>query len=154
MTFEEAYEKVHQLFTKRLEEYQQSACQCAYPRYSQILAIDCVDTSDSFSCYETELLIELSKPYFNWSDDNQQINSQWICKKCGSAYAYEWQDFSIQVNRQVLKQISFNTPFVGKNAERPIPLFLGLSGHAFPPETEIRRASFEEFENYFMEKSR
>ena len=152
MTFEEAYEKVRQLFTKRLEEYQQTACQCAYPRYSQILAIDCVEMTGSFSCYETEMLIELSKPYFTWSNDDYHINPQWICKKCGSAYAYEWQDFSIHVNRQTLKQISFNTPLIGKTAIKPIPLFLGLSGHAFPPATEVSRATFEEFEAYMLEK--
>jgi len=86
MDFETAYNNVRQLFTSTLENYNAHACQCAYPRYRQILAIDCVDTGDSFSCYETELLIELSKPYFHWSDNNQTINNQWTCKKCGSTY--------------------------------------------------------------------
>ena len=119
---------------------------------SQILAIDCVETGSSFSCYETELLIELSKPYFNWSNDNFHINDQWVCKKCGSTYSYEWQDFSISVNRQTIKLLNLNTKEIGKPVLKPIPLYLGLSGHAFPPETEIKRAFLQEFEDYILEK--
>ena len=152
MDFETAYNNVKQLFTTTLENYTAHACQCAYPRYRQILAIDCVDTSSSFSCYETELLIELSKPYFNWSDNNQTISHQWICKKCGSTYSYEWQDFSISVNRQTIKLMSLNTNVIGKPALKPIPLYLGLSGHAFPPATEIKQAYYPEFEDYILEK--
>jgi hypothetical protein len=152
MDFETAYKNVQQLFTTTLENYNAHACQCAYPRYRQILAIDCVDTGDSFSCYETEMLIELSKPYFHWSDNNQTINNQWKCKKCGSTYSYEWQDFSISVNRQTIKLESLNTNVIGKLALKPIPLYLGLSGHAFPPATEIKQAYYPEFEDYILEK--
>ena len=152
MTFEEAYEKVRQLFVKRLEEYQQVSCQCAFPRYRQILGIDCVDMTGSFSCYETEMLIELSKPYFNWSNDNYHINPEWICKKCGSTYAYEWQDFSISVSRQTIKITNLNTTLLGRPTLKPVPLYLGLSGHAFPPETEVKRATYEELEAYINEE--
>jgi hypothetical protein len=151
MDFETAYNNVKQLFTTVLGNYQSTSCQCAYPRYRQLLAIDCVDTGDSFSCYETELLIELSKPYFHWSEDNFHISNDWTCLKCGSTYAYEWQDFSISVNRQTIKLVSLKTNEIGKPALKPIPLYLGLSGHAFPPETEIKRAFYEEFENYIKE---
>jgi len=152
MDFETAYNNVRQLFTSTLENYNAHACQCAYPRYRQILAIDCVDTGDSFSCYETELLIELSKPYFHWSDNSQTINPQWKCKKCSSTYSYEWQDFSISVNRQTIKLMSLNRNVIGKPALKPIPLYLGLSGHTFPPATEIKQAYYPEFEDYILEK--
>ncbi|HEX5111277.1 MAG TPA: hypothetical protein VFV79_00410 [Saprospiraceae bacterium] len=151
MDFETAYNNVKQLFTTTLENYNKNACQCAYPRYRQILAIDCVDTGTSFSCYETELLIELSKPYFNWSEDNYHVSNTWTCKKCGSTYTYEWQDFSISVSRQTIKLVSFMTNEIGKPALKPIPLYLGLSGHAFPAETEIKRAFYEELESYIKE---
>jgi hypothetical protein len=151
MDFETAYNNVKQLFISTLENYNTHACQCAYPRYRQLLAIDCVDTGKSFSCYETELLIELSKPYFNWSNDNFHISDQWICKKCGSTYSYEWQDFSISVNRQTIKLENLKTTEIGKPALKPIPLYLGLSGHAFPPETEIKQALYPEFEAYIKE---
>jgi hypothetical protein len=152
MDFETAYNNVKQLFTTTLENYNVNTCQCAHPRYRQLLAIDCVDTGDSFSCYETELLIELSKPYFNWSEDNVHISNTWSCKKCGSTYTYEWQDFSISVSRQTIKLESLKTAEVGKAALKPIPLYLGLSGHAFPPETEIKRAFYEELEKYIKEE--
>jgi len=151
MDFETAYNQVKQLFLTTLENYQSQACQCAYPRYRQLLAIDCVDTGSSFSCYETELLIELSKPYFNWSKDNFHISDQWTCLKCGSTYSYEWQDFSISVSRQTIKLVTLKTTEVGKPALKPIPLYLGLSGHAFPPESEIRQAFYPEFEDYIKE---
>jgi RNA polymerase subunit RPABC4/transcription elongation factor Spt4 len=151
MDFETAYHNVRDLFTKVLEGYHEHACQCAYPRYRQLMAIDCVDWGKSFSCYETELLIELSKPYFNWSANNLNPDNTWICKTCGSTYSYEWQDFSISVNRQTVKIVELKTKELGKQAMKPIPLFLGLSGHSFPPATEIRQAFYPEFEDYLKE---
>ena len=151
MNFETAYNNVRQLFLSALENYHVHACQCAYPRYRQVLAIDCVDTGKSFSCYETELLIELSKPYFNWSSNNLNPNDEWVCLKCGSTYSYEWADFSISVSRQTIKITHLNTKEIGKPAVKPIPLYLGLSGHAFPSEKEIRQALYPEFEDYIKE---
>lgn len=152
---EENFEKVSTLFTKCFEKYYASGCQCQFPRYQQIISIDCVDTGDSFSCYETEILIGMSEPYFEIQlgpkgfEGNHQV---WTCKKCGSAYTNDWEDFSISVNRRTMKLIESKTTSVGKPAVKPIPLFLGLSGHSFPPQTEMVPVGFEDFERYMLEK--
>ena len=152
---EENFEKVNALFAKCFEHYYKKGCQCAFPRYHQIVSIDCVDTGDSYSCYETEMLIYLSKPYFEIQpgppgfEGNHQV---WTCKKCGSVYSLDWEDFSIHVNRQTLKVTQLKTTQTGKEGIKPIPLFLGLSGHSFPPQTEMAPVTYEEFENYMFEK--
>ncbi|MEP6645682.1 MAG: hypothetical protein ABJC12_01215 [Saprospiraceae bacterium] len=152
MDFETTFNDIKHFFDFRLKAYNVISCQCAYPRYRQIIAIDCVDTSDSFSCYETELLISLSRPYFNWSSDGTTPDSEWSCKKCGSTYSYEWADFSISVERQTVKLLDLKTIGIGKPALKPIPLYLGLSGHSFPPQSEIRRGLRQEFEAYMNDE--
>ena len=151
---EDQFAKVNALFTQCFELYYATGCQCCFPRYHQIVGIDCVDTGDSYSCYETEMLIELSKPYFDIQlgpkgyEGNHQV---WTCKKCSSTYTNDWEDFSISVNRRTMKATSVNVTFTGKPATKPIPLFLGLTGHALPPRTEMAPASFEDFEKYMLE---
>jgi hypothetical protein len=151
---EDAFGKVNTLFSKCFEHYYASGCQCRFPRYHQIAGIDCVDTGDSFSCYETEMLIELSKPYFDIQPGPkgyEGAHQVWTCKTCASTYIYDWEDFSIHVNRGTLKANDVKVPFTGKPAVKPIPLFLGLSGHSFPPQTEMAPASYEDFEAYMLE---
>ena len=148
------FEKVKSLFEQCFTRYYASSCQCAFPRYHQIMGIDCVDTGDSYSCYETEMLIGLSKPYFNIKpgppgyEGNHQ---EWTCKKCGSVYSVDWEDFSIHVNRQTMKVTDLKVPLTGMQGIKPIPLVLGLSGHSFPPQTEMVPVGYEEFERYMME---
>lgn len=152
---DERFEKVNALFTRCFEQYYASGCQCCFPRYHQIVEIDCVDTSDSYSCYETEMLIELSKSYFNIQPGPKGYEGShqvWTCKKCGSTYNNDWEDFSIHVNRRTMKANDVKVSLIGKPATKPIPLFLGLTGHAFPPQTEMTPASFEELEAYMLEK--
>lgn len=151
---DDRFEKVSALFAMCFEHYYTTQCQCAFPHYHQIINIDCVDTGDSFSCYETEMLIEMSKPYFDIQlgpkgyEGNHQV---WTCKKCGSTYTNDWEDFSIAVNRRTMKAIETKVALTGKPAIKPIPLFLGLSGHSFPPQTEMAPASYEDFEVYMLE---
>jgi hypothetical protein len=151
---EERFEKVSALFTRCFQHYYDTQCQCAFPRYHQIISIDCVETGDSFSCHETEMLIEMSKPYFDIQlgpkgyEGNHQV---WTCKKCGSSYTNDWEDFSIAVSRRTMKAIETKVPLTGKPAVKPIPLFLGLSGHSFPPQTEMVPVSYEDFEAYMVE---
>jgi hypothetical protein len=151
---EDGFEKVNALFAKCFEHYYATACQCHFPRYHQITSIDCVNTGDSFSCYETEMLIGLSKPYFDIQSgpkDYEGNHQVWTCKKCSSVYTVDWEDFSIHVNRQTMKVTDLKVPLTGKPGVKPIPLFLGLSGHSFPPQTEMVPASYEDFEAYMLE---
>lgn len=152
---EDPFEKVKDLFRRCFDVYYKTSCQCAFPRYHQMTGIDCVDTGDAYSCYETEMLLYISEPYFiiDTSPHGQAGNTRiWTCKKCGSTYDLEWQDFSIQVNRQTMKVNTQKVPLTGKPGQKPIPLFLGLSGHSFPPATEITQASFEDIEKYMLEQ--
>ncbi|UII25121.1 hypothetical protein LVD15_17650 [Fulvivirga maritima] len=151
------HKKTSELLVAALERYNQNACQCAYPRFQQLIGIDCTETGDAFHCYDTELLINLSKKYFNIGVsnlNNENANEKWTCKKCQSVYEYGWQDFSIAVERQKLELVELKAKPIGKEASKPIPLYLGLAGHTYPPRTEIDQVSFEEFESYLMEKDR
>ena len=76
----------------------------------------------------------------------------WTCKKCGSTYSYDWEDFSIHVSRVTMKATETKVAPIGKPAVKPIPLFLGLSGHSFPPQSEMVPVSYEDFEVYMLEE--
>ena len=146
---------VKKMFKSALEMYNSHACQCAYPRFQQIIGIDMCSTRHSFKCFDTELLIDASKIYFDiekskFSDEN--MNEKWICKICGSTYEYGWSDFSIHVERQKLKLTELKVVEIGKPALKPIPIYLGLRGHSYPSQTEMIGVHFEEFEKYMMDK--
>lgn len=149
------HQQVKFLFETALKKYSQNGCPCCFPRFRQISGIDCVNYRMAFSCYETELLISLSKTHFliepsTFQDEN--INEKWICKTCKSHYEFGWQDFSIAVERQKLKLVQLKATQTGKEALMPIPLYLGLSGHSFPSQSEITPVPFEMFEKYMMEE--
>ena len=149
------FDQVKNLFTSSLNIYNSELCQCAYPRFQQIISIDCTDTGNSFKCYDTDLLIDLSKPYFDIEKselNDECTNEKWTCKKCGSTYEYGWSDFSIYVERQKLKLKNLTINPKGKETIKPIPLFLGLMGHSYPAKTEIMSVDFTDFENYMTEK--
>jgi hypothetical protein len=149
------FDQVKNLFSLSLDIYNLEYCQCAYPRFQQIIGIDCSNTANSFKCYETDLLISMSKVYFDTtgSDLTDEVkNEKWICKKCGSTYEYGWSDFSIYVERQKLKLINLMVQLKGKPLVIPIPLCLGLAGHSYPSRSEITRVDFVEFESYMTEK--
>lgn len=152
---EERFEKVKALFEACFQQYYVAHCQCAFPRYRQIISIDCVDTGNSFSCHETEMLIEISKPYFDIQPGPkgyENAHQQWTCKKCGSTYNNDWEDFSIHVSRRTMKATDLKITPIGKPTLKPIPLFLGLSGHSFPPQTEMVPVEFEQLEAYMLER--
>jgi hypothetical protein len=149
------FEQVKNLFAASLSNYNKENCQCAYPRFQQIIGIDCSNTGNSFKCYDTDLLISMSKIYFDISKSeltDENTNEKWTCKKCGSTYEYGWSDFSIYVERQKLKLTNLTTQLIGQQPIIPIPLYLGLAGHSYPPRSEITSVSFEAFENYMTEK--
>ncbi len=150
------HEKVKHLFLTTLNFYNSKHCQCAYPRFQQIISIDlCNYRNASFKCYDTDLFIDLSKQYFDIEQSelkDENTNQKWVCKKCASTYEYGWSDFSIYVERQKLKLIDLKTNPIGKQTEIPISVFLGLMGHSYPSEKEIRGVEYEYFESYITEK--
>lgn len=149
------YEQVKNLFAHILSIYNSEYCQCAFPRFQQIVGIDCSDTGNTFKCYDTDLLISMSKSYFeitNSDRTDEVTNEKWTCKKCGSTYEFGWSDFSIYIERQKLELTNLKTPLVGKTAHKPVPLYLGLIGYSYPPKTEIARVDFLEFEKYMNEQ--
>ena len=149
------FEQVKTLFTASLALYNTDGCACAYPRYQQLIGIDCRDYGSLFRCYDTELLIGMSRAYFiveksDRTDEN--TNEKWICKHCGSVYEYGWSDFSIYVERQKLELVSLSISPKGKPAIDPTPLFLGLIGHSYPSQSDIAPVDFETFEKYMTEQ--
>ena len=143
------------LYETVFEMYYTYSCQCAFPRYQQIVGIDCANSGNSFKCFDTELLIGFSKPFFHivkskLTDEN--INEKWICKKCGSTYEFGWQDFSIAVEREKLSLTELKVEQVGKPIMKPIPLYIGLMGHSYPPKSEMMSVDLAEFERYITEK--
>jgi hypothetical protein len=149
------FEQVKELFTDSLNIYNSQYCQCAFPRFQQILSIDCSDTGNSFKCYDTDLLISMTKSYFDIEKSNltdEVTNEKWICKKCGSTFEFGWSDFSIYVERQKLKLTELKTELVGLPSIKPIPIYLGLTGHSYPSREEITSVSFDEFRKYMTEQ--
>ena len=149
------FEQVKQLFTDSLKIYNSQYCQCAFPRFQQIVGIDCSDTGNSFKCYDTDLLISMSKDFFDISSSNlkdEVTNEKWTCKKCGSTYEYGWSDFSIYVERQKLKLTDLKIQMTGLSITKPIPLYLGLAGHSYPSRQEITSVTFDEFKKYMTEE--
>ena len=59
--FNEKYKQVFDLLNIALEKYTTENCQCAFPRFQQLIGIDCCNYGESFKCWETEILISSSK---------------------------------------------------------------------------------------------
>lgn len=153
--FKVKFDQVKILFTESLNIYNSQYCQCAFPRFQQIVGIDCSVTGNSFKCHETDLLISMSKGYFDVTNSmltDEVTNEIWTCKKCGSTYEYGWSDFSIYVERQKLKLTNLKTELKGPPTTKPIPLYLGHFGHSYPSRQEVIGVSFEEFKNYLTEQ--
>ena len=153
--FEAKHKQVFDLLNTALEKYNAQNCQCAFPRFQQLIGIDCCNGGKSFKCWETEILISSSKKYFEIKQSDltdENTNEKWICKKCSSTYEYGWSDFSIYIERQKLKLTELKVKSIGKNIEKPIPLFLGLFGHSYPERSEMDSVEFEILKNYILEE--
>lgn len=149
------YEQVANLFSDSLAIYNSEYCQCAFPRFQQIIGIDCRDTGNSFKCHDTDLLISMSRKYFDITSStlsDEVTNEKWTCKNCGSLYEYGWSDFSIYVERQKLKLIDLKSATKGLPITKPIALYLGLAGHSYPSRQLITNTTFEEFRKYMTEQ--
>lgn len=155
MDFMVKFEQVKELFNDSLKIYNSHHCQCAFPRFQQIISIDCTNTGNSFKCYDTDLLIRMSKNYFEITESSlkdEVTNEKWICKKCGSSYEFGWSDFSISVERPKLKLTDLKTELIGLQVAKPIPLYLGLAGHSYPSRDVITIVSFDKFKEYMTEQ--
>jgi hypothetical protein len=153
--FKEIHEKATKLFVSALERYDTFACQCAFPRFHQITGMDSYKIGSSLKCFDTNLFIYLSKQYFDIHDgylDKENTNDKWTCKKCGSVFEFEWQEFRMGVERQRLKLIELKTELIGKEIEKPTPLYLGLVGYSISSGKEVAFVDFEYFEKYILEK--
>lgn len=149
-------EELSNLVDSALSMYNKAHCPCSYPRFIQITSIDCSDyRNSSFECYDTEALIGKSRSCFETIEIEQPHEAyaeRWICKKCQSEFRLSWQDFSISVDRHTLTPINLRALTVGKSCKIPIPLYMGLAGHAFPSKRKIKTVGLEEFKNYILEK--
>ena len=143
-------------FSSWLSALQEPACPCAYPRFRAIVAIDCQDYRGVWFCVETEALIGLLRSLFEIATDGGPEGSGqeiWVCKKCGSSYAYLWQEFSINVSCQSLKPLNVAAKNLGPAPITPTPLYGGIVGHTNPPKAHFVPADFEEFRAYFEARS-
>ncbi|PIB27191.1 hypothetical protein BFP78_15800 [Gaetbulibacter sp. 5U11] len=154
--FQIRYNKVSELLEKTVEGYYQgNSCACQYPRFIQIVGINCTDYGESFKAWETTLLIEKVKKHFEietLENGPECSNEKWTCKKCKSEFNFGWSDFSIAVEREVLLPIKIKTKEKGEKSTKPIPLYAGLYGHSYPSKEEIDSVEFDTFEKYIMEK--
>lgn len=154
--FQIQYNKVSELLKKAVDNYYHgNSCACQYPRFIQIVGINCTDFGDSFKAWETTLLISKVKIYFNietLENGSDCSNEKWTCKKCKSEFNYGWSDFSISIEREVLLPIDIRTKVRGAEATKPIPLYLGLYGFSYPSTNEIYRVEFDDFEKYILDK--
>ena len=151
---EKKYNQLLNLADKAFAFYYSQSCQCAFPRYLQLTSINCSETGNSFRCYETELLISKSKQFFDIEESSykdENVNEKWVCKKCHSIFEFGWSDFSIYVDRQKLELVELKVESIGKNIQTPIPLYLGLEGHSYPPKSEMIQIDYKEFEKYILE---
>ncbi|MEX1002550.1 MAG: hypothetical protein WDZ35_10590 [Crocinitomicaceae bacterium] len=154
--FQIRYKNASLLIEKAVENYYHgNSCACQYPRFIQIVGINCTDYGESFKAWETTLLIEKAKKHFvieNLENGPECSNEKWTCKKCKSEFNFGWSDFSIAVEREVLLPIRIKTKEKGKKTIKPIPLYVGLYGHSYPSKKEIDSVTFDTFEKYIMEK--
>lgn len=151
---EEKIARLQLLIAETLALYQSVACPCAFPRFRQIAGIDCVDYGESFYAAETELLIEAAEPFYDKKIIGRMTGNdgEWMCKTCGSLWHYNWQDFSLAVSRSVLKIGKLTTGDAGAPLLYPIPLYVGLTGHGYPPKSRMAPASLEDVKAYLQEK--
>ncbi|WP_042279135.1 hypothetical protein [Nonlabens tegetincola] len=154
--FQIRYNKASELLEQAVKNYyQKNSCACQYPRFLQIVGINCTDYGRAFKAWETSLLISKVKNYFDIESlkkGPECSNEKWTCKRCKSEYNFGWSDFSIAVERDVLTPIKINIKEKGQKAIKPIPLYAGLYGHSYPSKKEIESVTFDSFEKYIMEK--
>jgi hypothetical protein len=143
------------LFTDVLQKYHATSCQCAYPRFRALVAIDCMVTGGRpYQCFESEMLIDMSKQYFDVGESSrsdEDSNKEWVCKTCGSTYEYGWTQFSIALDRQQLRLSDLKVESVGKSCSNPTPVFVGTRGYSRPSALDMEQVDFDDFRTYMLE---
>lgn len=144
----------------RLEEildfYTEKSCPCGFPRFKQIVSIDCIEQNALFTCRETEGLIKLCRERDLYETeiidaDFQSDTEYWTCKTCGTRYLWGWSDSSTKIDRQYLKPVIEQGESIGAEAASPIPLFGGFFGKKLPSNRLWIQVSSEEMARYFTE---
>jgi hypothetical protein len=151
---EENTERLWSMLENVLECYSNKACQCAYPRFRQLVSIDCSETGDSYYVSETEGLLHHAKPYFNVKPidrGSENVRELWTCKKCGSEYEFGWSDFSIRVDRSYLRVKTLKVAELGRAITEPIPLYVGAFGHS-TPRARFKRVGIKQLKLYLLEE--
>lgn len=135
-------------------ELDKNGCQCSFPRFRQIVALDCVADDGNYYISETENIIKIFKDKFSIIDinhDQSYLSKElWTCKFCNSTYEYERDEFSAYVSRSVLKIKDLKIRDVGNPEIFPIPLFIGPFGHTKPSKEYIELVDFSEFKRYIL----
>jgi hypothetical protein len=147
-------DKLWQYLDETLIYYNSLGCPCAFPRFRQIAAIDCVDFGKSFYVSETEGFISMAGQYYkiqDISDGGENSNQLWTCNTCNSTFHCGWSDFSIHVNRTFLKSVDLKVTDIGAETTLPVPLFVGLFGHNFPDHSHILPVDYQTFTTYIRE---
>ena len=153
-TIEDNTEKLWKLIEEIMTYYNSISCQCAFPRYRQIVSLNCSDYQKSFYSSETQGFLQHSRLYFDIieGDNKQEDNSQiWTCKKCRSVYDYAYSGFSIYVNRGYLKINEHKTIDIGAEPQTPMPFVVGLFGHSYPDRDLFKQVDLDAFSSYMRE---
>ena len=135
--------------------YYSRACPCAFPRFQQIIGINCSTSGDSYRSMDTELLMQAVKDGFDVTESertDEAVNKRWTCNTCGSAYEFGWSDFSIAIDRDKLELVNLCVEQVGKEAHYPTPVYIGAMGHSLPGDTEQQIVSLGVFSDYMLEQ--
>jgi hypothetical protein len=151
INLKEETEKLWLHIKETLAYYNSIACACAFPRFRQYAAIDCVEYRGSFYMSEVEAFLQHCQPYFDIKESDkgdEAYRAVYTCKKCGSTYDYGWSDFSIYVSRTYLKIKEFKAIQVGSAAEQPIPFYIGLFGHKLPDQGLFKRVGLTDYIAY------
>ncbi len=149
LTPQERANALWQVLDDTLRYYDTVACPCAFPRFRQYAEIDCVDYGGSFYFSETEGFIQLSADRFDTDPGNPSLRT---CKKCGSTYSFDWQDFSIHVSRSTLRLLELKRDEIGAPALQPIPFYFGPVGHRNPDKSLFQYYALEDFTTYLRER--
>lgn len=100
----EQVEKYKQKLKEVIDFYYSVACPCAFPRFRQLVSIDCFNTEGTFYLYETNLLIrEVMTNRFEIQKENNDVFVS--CNVCDSKYIIDGDEFGFLVQRLVLKMI-------------------------------------------------
>ncbi|MBN2510055.1 MAG: hypothetical protein JXB03_07255 [Spirochaetales bacterium] len=139
-----------------IETYTARGCPCGFPRFLQIVSIDCMDMNALFACRETEGLIKLLREHDLYDTqiieaDFQTETEYWTCRTCGSRLLWGWSDAVKKIDRQYLKPVVIQASPLGADPAVPIPLFGGFYGEKLPSSRFWLQVSSAEMAQYLTQ---